>query len=35
MIATVLALVIGAVITIATFISLAYLLAHLQDLDRD
>lgn len=35
MIATVLALVIGAAITIATFICLAYLLAHLQDLDRD
>lgn len=35
MIATVFALVIGAVITIATFIFLAYLLAHLQDSDRD
>lgn len=35
MIATIFALVIGGVITIATFICLAYLLAHLQDSDRD
>jgi len=35
MIATVLALVLGGVITIATFVCLAYLLAHLQDSDQD
>jgi hypothetical protein len=35
MIATVLALVIGGVITIATFVCIAYVLAHLQDVDRN
>jgi hypothetical protein len=35
MIATVFALVLGGVITIATFVCLAYLLAHIQDLDRN
>ena len=35
MIATVFALIIGGVITIATFVCLAYLLAHLQDVDKD
>jgi hypothetical protein len=35
MIATVFALIIGGVITIATFVFLAHLLAHLQDSDRD
>jgi hypothetical protein len=35
MIATVFALVLGGIITIATFVCLAHLLAHLQDSDRD
>jgi hypothetical protein len=35
MIATVFALILGGVITIATFVCLAYLLAHLQDVDKD
>lgn len=35
MIATVFALAFGGLITIATFVFLAYLLAHLQDADQD
>lgn len=35
MIATVLALVIGGVITIATFVCIAYVLAYLQDIDQN
>jgi hypothetical protein len=35
MIATVFALVLGGVITIATLVAFAYLLAHLQEIDRD
>jgi hypothetical protein len=35
MIATVFALVLGGVITIATLVVFAYLLAHLQEIDRD
>ena len=35
MIATVFALALGGVITIATLLCLAHLLAYLQDIDRD
>ena len=35
MIATIFALALGGVITIATILCIAHLLAHLQDIDRD
>lgn len=35
MIATLFAIFLGGFITIVTFICLAYLLAHLQDIDRN
>jgi hypothetical protein len=35
MIATVFALILGGIITVATLVAFAYLLAHLQDIDRN